>query len=48
MEAGLRAVIERLNSDGEVAHEEDVGEFAILRRLAEGEPADGAPISTTR
>ena len=44
MEAGLRAVIERLNSDGEVAHEEDVGEFAILRRLAEGEPADGAPI----
>jgi hypothetical protein len=44
MEAGLRAVIERLKSDGGVAHEEDVGEFAILRRLAEGEPADDAPI----
>jgi hypothetical protein len=44
VEAGLRAVIERLNPEGEVAHEEDVGEFAILRRLKAGQPPDDEPI----
>jgi hypothetical protein len=44
VEAGLRAVIERLNPQGEVAHEEDVGEFAILRRLDAGQPPDDDPI----
>jgi hypothetical protein len=44
VEAGLRAVIERLNPQGEVAHEEDVGEFAILRRLEAGQPPDDDPI----
>jgi hypothetical protein len=44
VEAGLRAVIERLNPQGEVAHEEDVGEFAILRRLDAGHPRDDVPI----
>jgi hypothetical protein len=31
-EDGLASVLERLNAQGEVAHEEDIGEFAILRR----------------
>lgn len=44
MEAGLSAVIERLNAHGEVAHEEDVAEYAILRRRAAGEPSSPAPI----
>lgn len=35
IEAGLGAVIERLNSHGEVAHEEDIAEFAVLRNLRE-------------
>lgn len=35
IEAGLGSVIERLNSHGEVAHEEDIGEFAVLRHLRE-------------
>lgn len=30
IEAGLSAVIERLNADGEVAHEEGIGEFALI------------------
>jgi len=46
VEAGLGSVLDRLNSAGEVAHEEDIGEFAILRRRAEGGPGavtgDGA------
>src|SRR3546814_1582219 len=32
IEAGLGAVLERLNSGGEVAHEEDIGEFALIGR----------------
>jgi hypothetical protein len=31
VEAGLVSVLERLNAEGEVAHEEDIGEFAVLR-----------------
>ncbi len=34
IEAGLASVLTRLNANGEVAHEEDIGEFAILRRAA--------------
>ncbi|MBB5518436.1 hypothetical protein [Amphiplicatus metriothermophilus] len=44
MEAGLSAVLERLNAHGEVAHEEDVAEYAILRRRAAGEPPSPEPI----
>ena len=44
MEAGLGAVLERLNKAGEVAHEEDIGEFAVLRRVREGLPPGDAPI----
>jgi len=44
IEAGLGSVIERLNSNGDVAHEEDIGEFAILRHLREKGGADNSPI----
>jgi len=44
MEAGLRAVIERLNDAGEVAHEEDIGEFAVLRRRMDQLPPGDSPI----
>ena len=43
-EAGLHAVLERLNTAGEVAHEEDIGEYAVLRRLRQGTPLSDAPI----
>jgi hypothetical protein len=39
IDSGLGAVLTRLAADGEVAHEEDVGEFAILDHLRAGEPA---------
>jgi hypothetical protein len=35
VEAGLGAVLTRLSPQGEVAHEEDIGEFAILDHLRE-------------
>jgi glycogen debranching enzyme len=41
VEAGLRAVAARLSPAGEVAHEEDIGEFAILdHRKADGSNSD--------
>jgi hypothetical protein len=43
-EAGLGAVLERLNAAGEVAHEEDIGEYAVLGRLRRGLPASDAPL----
>lgn len=42
--AGLASVLERLSETGEVAHEEDIGEYALLRRIENGEPAIDAPI----
>jgi hypothetical protein len=33
---GLLAVLRRLSDQGQVAHEEDIGEFAILDHLEEG------------
>jgi hypothetical protein len=44
VEAGLGAVLERLNVQGEVAHEEDIGEYAVLRHLGQGGQASDAPI----
>ncbi|MGE0581980.1 MAG: hypothetical protein AB7P31_07630 [Steroidobacteraceae bacterium] len=44
MEAGLGAVLGRLNEAGEVAHEEDIGEFAVLRRRLEHLPPGDEPI----
>src|SRR5450631_4213493 len=40
VEAGLGAVLTRLSPQGEVAHEEDIGEFAILDHLASGVKSD--------
>jgi hypothetical protein len=41
VEAGLGAVLTRLSPEGEVAHEEDIGEFAVLDHLrATGEKSD--------
>lgn len=46
IEAGLASVLARLNPDGEVAHEEDIGEFALLTRArqGQGQEASDAPI----
>ncbi|TNE60469.1 MAG: hypothetical protein EP335_19005 [Alphaproteobacteria bacterium] len=41
VEAGLGSVIERVNAAGEVAHEEEIGELAVLHNLqSEGRAAD--------
>ena len=43
VDAGLGAVLTRLSPPGEVAHEEDIGEFAILDHLRAGTKSD-APV----
>ena len=43
-EGGLLSVLARLNAEGEVAHEEDIGEFAVLRSLRDTGRANPAPI----
>ena len=43
VETGLRAVLERLSADGDVAHEEDIGEFAVLDHMRTGEGQSAAP-----
>lgn len=44
VESGLRAVLTRLSPQGEVAHEEDIGEFAILDHRRKGEALTDAPV----
>ena len=44
VEAGLGAVLTRLSPQGEVAHEEDIGEFAILDHLRADQPKSDAPV----
>jgi hypothetical protein len=44
VDAGLSAVLTRLSPQGEVAHEEDIGEFAILDRMHAGLPKSDAPL----
>jgi hypothetical protein len=44
VEAGLGAVLTRLSPQGEVAHEEDIGEFAILDHVHAGRPMSDAPV----
>ena len=44
MEAGLGSVLQRLNAAGEVAHEEDIGEYAILQRMRAGNSPSDTPI----
>jgi len=43
VDAGLGAVLTRLSPQGEVAHEEDIGEFAILDHLRAGGSKSDAP-----
>lgn len=44
IERGLMSVLERLAPNGEVAHEEDIGEFAVLRHRKQGDAGGDAPI----
>ena len=44
VEDGIAAVLARLSADGEVAHEEDIGEFAVLRNQREGRGRVATPI----
>jgi glycogen debranching enzyme len=44
IESGIGAVLTRLAPNGEVAHEEDIGEFAVLRNIKEGRGAIDTPI----
>jgi hypothetical protein len=44
IEAGLRAVLARLSADGEVAHEEGIGEFAVLSHKRQDGTLSDAPI----
>ena len=44
LEAGLRSVLARLAPDGEVAHEEAIGEFAILEHQRHDGTSSDAPI----
>ena len=44
VEAGLSSVLARLAPNGEVAHEEDIGEFAVLRNEKEGRGRVATPI----
>jgi glycogen debranching enzyme len=43
-EAGLGAVLARLSADGEVAHEETIGEFAVLTHKKQDGSLSDAPI----
>lgn len=43
-EIGLRSVLERTNDHGEVAHEEEIGELAVYRNIAEHDQASADPI----
>ena len=43
LEGGLASVLARLSPGGEVAHEEDIGEFAVLDNLKAGKGASDAP-----
>lgn len=44
VEAGLGSVLERLSPTGDVAHEEDIGEFAALSHQKQGKAATDTPI----
>ncbi|HEX6638518.1 MAG TPA: hypothetical protein VF033_12750, partial [Steroidobacteraceae bacterium] len=44
IESALASVLDRLAPNGEVAHEEDIGEFAVLRNAREGRGRVPTPI----
>ncbi|KVD99030.1 hypothetical protein [Burkholderia anthina] len=43
IEAGLSSVLSRLSPDGKVAHEEGIGEFALVDNQKNGRPNDATP-----
>ncbi|AOI92489.1 hypothetical protein NUV26_08560 [Burkholderia pseudomultivorans] len=43
IEAGLSSVLGRLSDDGKVAHEEGIGEFALVDNRKNGRPNDPSP-----
>lgn len=43
IEAGLTAVLSRLSADGMVAHEEGIGEFAVIDNRKDGRSSDATP-----
>ena len=43
VESGLRSVLERLSPEGKVAHEEDIGEFAVLDHRKEDGTSSAEP-----
>jgi len=43
VEAGLSSVLSRLSTDGKVAHEEGIGEFALVDNQKNGRPNDPTP-----
>ncbi|EKS9796884.1 MULTISPECIES: hypothetical protein [Burkholderia] len=43
IEAGLSSVLSRLSTDGKVAHEEGIGEFALVDNQKNGRPNDPTP-----
>ncbi|MGC2944129.1 hypothetical protein [Burkholderia ambifaria] len=43
IEAGLTSVLSRLSNDGKVAHEEGIGEFALVDNAKKGRPNDATP-----
>jgi hypothetical protein len=44
IESAIASVLDRLAPDGEVAHEEDIGEFAVLRNAREGRGKIATPV----
>lgn len=44
IESGLASVLERIDGRGEVAHEEDIGDFAVLRHHRESGKTSAEPI----
>ena len=44
MESAIASVLDRLAQNGEVAHEEDIGEFAVLRNVREGRGRVATPV----
>ncbi|MBS0421372.1 MAG: hypothetical protein JSR66_26935 [Proteobacteria bacterium] len=44
IEAGLRSVVARLSDDGQVAHEEGIGEFAVLTHKKESGSLSDRPV----
>ena len=42
-EAALGAVLARVNAAGEVAHEEEIGDYAVLQRLLRNQPPSAEP-----